>query len=58
MDLNKMLDLNRAALMLQQQAANQEERRAYRQFASDFSVRIRMIRTENGVPSTICGFSK
>jgi hypothetical protein len=42
--------------MRQERAANDEERRAYRQFASDCSVQIEMKRTENGAPDASCGF--
>ena len=38
MDLNLLLEHNRLALMLQEEAASDEERRAYRQFARDCSL--------------------
>jgi hypothetical protein len=56
MDLNTLLHRHQLALMRQERAANDEERRAYRQFASDCSVQIEMKRTENGAPDASCGF--
>ena len=56
MDLNSLLGRHQVALMLQARAGNEEERRAYRQFARDFSVRIRMTRAEGGAPVAVCGF--
>ena len=56
MDLNLLLHRHQAVLMLQEKAANPEERRAYRQFAHDYSVRIQMTRRENGAPDAVCGF--
>lgn len=40
MDLGILLRRNARALMLQARAGNDEERRAYRQFAGDYSVPI------------------
>jgi len=57
-DLNLFLHRHHLALMLQEESANEEERRAYSQFARDYSVRIQMTRTESGAPSAICGFQK
>jgi len=37
MDLNLLLERNRLALMLQEKAGSDEERRAYRHFARDCS---------------------
>jgi hypothetical protein len=56
MDLNVLLYRHQVALMRQQQAANDEERRAYRQFARDYSVQIQITRVGNGAPTAICGF--
>jgi hypothetical protein len=51
-----MLHRHQLALMLQEESANEEERRAYRQFARDYSARIRITRTEGGAPVAICPF--
>jgi hypothetical protein len=56
MDLNLLLHRHQLSLMLQEKAANEEERRAYRQFARDYFVRIQMVRTESGAPDAVCGF--
>lgn len=56
MDLNLLLHRHQVALMLQDKAANPEERRAYRQFARDCSVRIQTTRNEAGAPDAVCGF--
>lgn len=56
MDLNLLLHRHQLSLMLQERAANDEERRAYRQFARDYSVRIQMTRTESGALNAVCGF--
>lgn len=56
MDLNILLDRHQRALMLQEKAASDEERLAYRQFARDYFVRIQMARTESGAPDAVCGF--
>ena len=56
MDLNLLLHRHQLSLMLQANAANEEERRAYRQFARDYFVRIQMMRTESGAPDAVCGF--
>lgn len=56
MDLNTLLQRHQIALMRQKEAANEVERRAYRQFARDYSVRIEMKRAEGGAPSAVCGF--
>jgi hypothetical protein len=55
-DLNLLLHRHQLSLMLQERAANDEERRAYRQFARDYSVRIQMRRTESGASNAVCGF--
>jgi hypothetical protein len=55
-DLNLLLHRHQLSLMLQANAANEEERRAYRQFARDYFVRIQMTRTESGAPDAVCGF--
>jgi hypothetical protein len=55
-DLNLTLHRHQLALMLQDKSASEEELRAYRQFANDYSVRIRMTRTHGGAPDAICGF--
>ena len=56
MDFNLLLHRHQLALMRQEMAASDEERRAYRQFARDYSVRIRMTRTEGDAPDAVCGF--
>ena len=56
MDLNLMLRRHQLALMLQEKSASEEERRAYVQFARDYSVRIRMTRNDRGAPDAVCGF--
>jgi len=56
MDFNRLLYHHQVALMRQQEAASDEERRAYRQFAQDYSVQIQVRRTEGGAPIAICGF--
>jgi hypothetical protein len=56
MDLNLLLHHHQVALMRQERAANEEERRAYCQFARDYSVQIRTMRTESGALSVVTGF--
>jgi hypothetical protein len=56
MDLNQLLEKHQVALMLQERAGNDEERRAWRQFARDHFVRIQIERTEGGAPDAVCGF--
>jgi len=56
MDLNLLLYRHQIALMRQPKAGNDEERRAYRQFARDYSVQIEIRRTETGAPTAIFGF--
>ena len=56
MDLNSLLGRHQVVLMLQAKAGNEEERRAYREFAQDYSVRIRASRAEGGAPDAVCGF--
>ena len=56
MDLNILLGRHQQALMLQEKAANAEERRAYRQFARDHFVQIQISRATNGAPDAVCGF--
>jgi hypothetical protein len=51
-----MLHRHQTALMLEERAASAGERRAYRQFARDHSVQIRMTRMKNGAPNAVCGF--
>jgi hypothetical protein len=55
LDLNLLLSRHQQALMLQEKAANEEERRAYRQFASDQLAQIQVTRAENGAPDAVCG---
>jgi len=55
-DLNQLLSRHQEALMLQEKAANPEERRAYRRFARDHFVQIQITRGENGAPDAVCGF--
>lgn len=47
MDSNLLMERNRRALSLQEKAGSEEERRAYRQFARDYSVQIQLKQTEN-----------
>ena len=56
MDLNLLLHRHQVALMRQERAANEEERRAYCQFARDYSVQIRTSRTESGALDLVTGF--
>jgi hypothetical protein len=56
MDLNQLLHRHQVVLMLQERAANAEQRQAYRQFARDYSVQIQMKRTKSGAPDAVCGF--
>jgi hypothetical protein len=55
-DLNLLLHRHQVALMRQEQAATPEERRAYVQFARDYSVQIRARRTESGALNVVTGF--
>jgi len=55
-DLNLLLSRHQQALMLQEKAASDEERSAYRQFARDHFVQIKITRAENGAPDAVCGF--
>ena len=57
MDLNLLLGRHQEALMRQEKAANDEEQRAYRQFARDHFVQIQISRAENGAPDAVCGFT-
>jgi len=56
MDLNMLLDRHQQALMLQEKAANPEERLAYRDFARHHFVQIQITRSKNGAPDAVCGF--
>ena len=56
MDLNILLDRHQQALMLQEKAANPEERLAYREFARHHFVQIQITRSKNGAPDAVCGF--
>ena len=56
MDLDLLLHRHQLALMLQGTAANAEGRRAFRQFARDYSVQIQMTRLESGAPDANCRF--
>jgi len=56
MDLNILLGRHQEALMLQEKAANPEERRAYHEFARDHFVPIQITRALNGAPDAVCGF--
>jgi hypothetical protein len=56
MDLNLLLHRHQVALMRQERAANAEERRAYSQFARDYSVKIEAKRTESGALTVVTGF--
>jgi hypothetical protein len=56
MDLNLLLHRHQLALMRQEKAASDEERRAYVQFARDYSVQIRITREQGGAPNAVCGF--
>jgi len=57
-DFNSLLHRHRLALILQEKSANEEEQRAYRQFARDYCVQIRMTRSEDGDPKAVGGFRK
>lgn len=56
MDLNVLLHRHRLALMVQEKSGNEEERRAYREFARDYFVQIEMTRAESGAPEVVCRF--
>lgn len=58
MDLNLLLERNRLALMLQEKAASDEERRAYRQFAHDCSVPEQAAAANSGSVKLVCGRKK
>ena len=58
MDLNTLLQRHRLALMAQEKAGDDEERRAYCQFARDYLVQIEITRTESGAPEAVCRFPK
>ena len=51
MDPDTLLDRNRRALTLQERAGNDEERRAYLQFARDYSVQTDVRPTKIAVPN-------
>lgn len=50
MDPDTLFDRNRRALTLQERAGNDEERRAYLQFARDYSVQTDVGRTKIAAP--------
>jgi hypothetical protein len=56
MDLNQLLHRHQVVLMLQERAANEKERRAYRQFVRDYSVQIQITRMEAGAADAVSGF--
>ena len=56
MDLNFLLERHQRSLMLLDGAATEQERSAHRQFIRDYSVRIRMVRSELGAADAACGF--
>lgn len=56
MDLISLLDQHQRSLMLHDSAATGQERAAHRQFIRDYSVRIRMVRTELAAGDAVCGF--
>ena len=56
MDLNQLLHRHQVALMRQEKAASEEERRSYVHFAREFSVQIMMFRSKSGGLSAVCGF--
>ena len=56
MDLNLLLERHQRSLMLLDSAATELERSAHRQFIRDYSVRIRMVRSELGAADATCGF--
>ena len=58
MDFNPLLHRNQLSLILQERAANAEERRAYVQFARDHSVQLQMIEAKSDAPGAVCGFPK
>ena len=56
MDLNGLLSDYQRSLMLSNDAATETERNAHRQFVRDYSVRIRMFRSEMGAADAVVGF--
>jgi hypothetical protein len=53
MDLNHLLALHQVSLMMRDQAANPEERRAHEQFARDYAADIRTARDKLGAGRTL-----
>ena len=56
MDFNSLIDAHEHSLMLLNRAVGVEERRAHSQFARDYAVRIRMVRSELGVTDAVVSF--
>lgn len=56
MDFNSLVDAHEHSLMLLDRAVGVEERRAHSQFARDYAVRIRMVRSELGVSDAVVSF--
>jgi hypothetical protein len=56
MDVNLALHRHQLALMRQERAATAEERRAYVQFARDYSVQIQITRDDAAAPSVVAAF--
>lgn len=52
MDLNELLRRNQRSLLLADEAANSEQRRAHDQFARDYSLRLGSFRSEMGATKT------
>jgi hypothetical protein len=52
-DLNQLLHRHQVALMQLDRAENPEERRAHRQFASDYAEKIHLARDELGAPAQL-----
>ena len=53
MDLNQLLHRHQVSLMRLDQAESPEERRAHRQFASDYAEKIQVARNELGAPAQL-----
>ena len=56
MNFNSLLDAHEHSLMFLTGAPSAEERRAHSQFAHDYAVRIRMVRSDLGVTDAIVRF--
>lgn len=56
MDFNSLIDAHEHSLMRLNVAPGVEERRAHSQFARDYAVRIRLVRSELGIPDAVVSF--